>query len=90
MVLLLFTFHQFLVLNLCRKAIREALAHDESQDVADNFDTLNLLSVASQVSFCCQGLSDFVSVAWCAVMSLTFSPGLQLLCAVADIAKHRH
>ena len=36
----------------CRKAIREALADGESQDIADTYDTLNLLGAASQVSFC--------------------------------------
>ena len=35
----------------CRKAIREALADGESQDIADTYDTLNLLGAASQVSF---------------------------------------
>ena len=36
--------------SFCRRAIREALDDGPSQDIADNLDTLNLLSVPSQVT----------------------------------------
>lgn len=37
------------VYGLCRRAIREALDDGPSQDIADNLDTLNLLSTPAQV-----------------------------------------
>ena len=37
------------VMVMHRKAIRQALDSGESQDIADNLDTLNLLGAASQV-----------------------------------------
>ena len=54
---------------LHRRAIREALDDGPSQDIADNLDTLNLLSAPSQV-----GYGMVFGTASCTVFGIAYNP----------------